>query len=74
MGSAQEKTTISAQEYLAWEAGQIEKHEYVAGEVFGMVGARQEHVIVAGNIFAHLREYLRGTPCRPLISDVFEDA
>lgn len=70
MGLAQEKMPFGAQEYLAWEEEQIDKHEYVAGEVFAMVGARQGHVIVAGNIFAALREHLRGTPCRPLISDM----
>ena len=70
MGLAQENMPFSTQEYLAWEAEQIDKHEYVAGDVFGMVGARQEHVIVAGNVFTQLREHLRGTPCRPLISDM----
>jgi len=35
-----------------------------------MGGARQSQVIVAGNIFAQLREHLRGTPCRPLIADM----
>ncbi len=35
-----------------------------------MVGARQDHVIVAGNLFAYLREHLRGTPCRALIADM----
>ncbi len=70
MGLAQEKTTFSAQEYLAWEARQMDKNEFVAGEVFNMVGARQEHVIVALNLGSALREQLRGTPCRPLISDM----
>jgi Uma2 family endonuclease len=70
MGLPQEKMPFSEQEYLAWEAEQIDKNEYVAGEVFSMVGARQEHVIVAGNIFADLREHLRGTPCRAFIADM----
>lgn len=70
MGLPQEKMPFSAQEYLAWEAEQIEKHEYVAGEVFAMVGARQGHVIVALNLGSTLREHLRGTPCRPLIADM----
>ena len=70
MALVQEKITFGAQEYLAWEAEQIDKHEYVAGEVFGMVGARQEHVIVTLNLGSALREHLRGTPCRPLIADM----
>lgn len=70
MALPQEKQVFSAQDYLAWEAEQINKHEYVAGEVFGMVGARQQHVIVALNLGSLLREHLRGTPCRALISDM----
>lgn len=70
MSLAQEKMTFGAQEYLAWEAEQIDKHEYVAGEIFSMVGARQEHVIVTLNLGSALREHLRGTPCRPLIADM----
>ncbi len=65
-----QQQTFDAQAYLVWEAEQIDKHEFIAGEVFAMVGARQEHVIVAGNLFAKLREHLRGTPCRPLIADM----
>lgn len=56
--------------YLAWEAEQSSKHEYLAGEVYAMVGVRQDHVVVAGAIFARLREHLRGTRCRPYTSDM----
>lgn len=57
-------------DYLAWEAEQPIKHEYIAGEVFAQAGARQNHVVVAGNCFAALRQRLRGTPCRAYISDM----
>lgn len=70
MGLPQKKSVFSAQEYLAWEAEQADKNEYVAGEVFNMVGARQEHVIVALNLASALREHLRGTPCRTFIADM----
>ena len=58
------------QDYFAWEPEQPVKHEYVAGEVFAQAGARQNHVVVAGNCFAALRQRLRGTPCRAYISDM----
>ena len=58
------------QDYFAWEHEQPVKHEYVAGEVFAQAGARQNHVVVAGNCFAALRQRLRGTPCRAYISDM----
>lgn len=31
---------FTAEDYLAWEETQVEKHEFVAGEVFAMTGAR----------------------------------
>jgi len=65
-----ERLHFSAEEFLAWEASQAEKHEFVAGEVFAMVGARQDHVIVAGNIFSALKQRLRGMPCRAYIADL----
>jgi len=61
---------LTAEDYLAWEETQVEKHEFVAGEVFAMVGARQDHVVVCGNIFAGLKQRLRGTPCRPYVADL----
>ncbi|WAR44477.1 Uma2 family endonuclease [Methylomonas rapida] len=65
-----EQLRFNAEEYLTWEERQAEKHEFVAGEVFAMVGARQDHVVVSGNIFAGLKQGLRGTPCRAYISDL----
>ena len=51
-------------EFLAWEETQPGRHEFVRGEVFAMVGARRVHGIVSGNVFATLRQQLRGTPCQ----------
>ncbi|WP_428353035.1 Uma2 family endonuclease [Methyloprofundus sp.] len=70
MGPAVEASTMSADEYLAWEELQEEKHEYYHGEIFAMGGARREHVQVAGNVFAALKQHLRGTPCRAYMSDM----
>jgi len=61
---------MSANDYLAWEALQKEKHEFVLGETFAMGGARREHVIVSLNIAAALKQHLRGTPCHAYISDM----
>ncbi|MCF7969562.1 MAG: Uma2 family endonuclease [Methylococcaceae bacterium] len=60
---------FTAEDYLAWEELQEEKHEYVGAEVFAMGGVRREHV-VAGNVFAALKQRLRGTPCQVYISDM----
>lgn len=56
--------------YLTWEDAQSEKHEYVRGEVFAMVGARREHVVVSGNLYAAFKQRLRGGPCQAYISDL----
>jgi Uma2 family endonuclease len=65
-----EASVMTRAEFLAWEAEQPTKHEFVGGEVFAMVGARQVHVVVAGNCFALLKAHLRGRPCRVLVSDM----
>lgn len=59
---------FDAPTYLAWEAGQTEKHEYFNGEVFAMARASEAHVTLAGNLFMALRYHLRGGPCSVFIS------
>jgi Uma2 family endonuclease len=63
-------TYISPQEYLEWEATQELKHEYVDGEVFAMTGGTIPHNLVAGNLYALLKNHLRGKGCRVFIADV----
>lgn len=70
MGLPLAEPRLDASGFLEWEATQTGKHEFVAGEVFAMVGARQDHVLVAGAVFARLREHLRGTRCRAYTSDM----
>ena len=59
---------FDAADFLAWEAAQTEKHEYLAGDVFAMGGARREHVLVSGNAFSALKQRLRGCPCQAYIA------
>jgi Uma2 family endonuclease len=61
---------LTAEEFLAWDAGQTLRHEFVAGEVFAMAGAGDAHVTAAGNLYLTLRQHLAGTPCRTFISDM----
>lgn len=70
MGLPQTKPFFDAGAYLAWESEQPDRSEYIAGEVYAMVGVRREHATVAGNIFSALREHLRGSPCLPFIADM----
>lgn len=66
----QTKETFCADDYLAWEATQAERHEFVDGEVFAMAGAEDRHVTVTGNLYMALRQHLRGTPCRTFMADM----
>lgn len=50
--------------FLAWEAQQPGRHEFVGGEVHAMSGATATHNTIAGNLYMALRQGLRGTPCR----------
>ncbi|RPE62992.1 Uma2 family endonuclease [Tibeticola sediminis] len=61
---------FGAEDYLAWEANQPVKHEYLAGEVFAMAGGSDAHVTVSLNLASALRSHLRGTPCRTYIADM----
>ena len=56
-----------AQAYLAWEALQPERHEYVDGEVYAMTGALAPHNFISGNAYVWLRQALRGSPCSVFI-------
>jgi Uma2 family endonuclease len=64
MGLADESGKLDLDAYLEWEAGQVMKYEFHAGEVFAMVGARLSHNTVALNIAVALKNGLRGGPCR----------
>jgi len=70
MGLPLNNTPFDADAYLAWEADQPDKSEFVAGVVFAMVGVRRAHATVALNLGAALHEHLRGSPCLPFISDM----
>ena len=70
MGQALLKPRFDRPAYFDWEATQDSKHEYIAGEVFAMVGARQEHVVVSLTLASLFREHLKGTRCRAYVSDM----
>ena len=58
---------LSLDEFIAWENEQPEKHEFVRGEVFAMVGARRVHNELIGNIYFCLRRALTGSPCKVFV-------
>jgi Uma2 family endonuclease len=56
--------------YLQIEENSSVKHEYIDGQAYAMAGASDAHVTIAGNLFALLRNHLRGSDCRVYISDM----
>lgn len=60
---------ISPEEYLELEETSSIKHEYRQGQVYAMAGASNTHVVISGNVFAMLRNHLRGKGCQAYISD-----
>ena len=66
----QRQVAMTTEEFIAWEDQQPDKHEFVAGEVFAMGGARRIHVAVTLNVAAKLKEHLRGGPCRAFMADM----
>jgi Uma2 family endonuclease len=53
-------------DFLAWEAQQPERYEFIDGMVFPMVGGSAAHTIIKGNVFETLSRRLRGGRCRAL--------
>ncbi|MGM3308919.1 Uma2 family endonuclease [Anabaena sp. WFMT] len=60
---------ISPAEYLQGEETSPIKHEYRQGQVYAIAGASNTHVVISGNVFAMLRNHLRGSGCQAYISD-----
>ena|SRR5438445_2042971 len=61
---------ISANDYLEGEKVAETKHEFVAGHVYAMAGASEEHNLIVTNLVASLHAHLRGKPCRLFATDM----
>lgn len=70
MGLPKVNGGFDAAAYLAWEEAQPERNEYIAGEVFAMVGVRQSHNVATLNLATILRRELKGSPCRVFVESV----
>lgn len=69
MTAAPRLQPISVEDYLEGELISRVKHEYVAGVVYAMAGARNIHNLIATNVLVALGVRLRGKSCRPYNSD-----
>ncbi|WP_310488930.1 Uma2 family endonuclease [Chamaesiphon sp. VAR_69_metabat_338] len=56
-------------EYFAWEEQQLERHEYINGEVYAMSGGTINHSEIAAKFNRLLGNHLDDSGCRTLNSD-----
>lgn len=61
---------ITPTEYLEMEQNSLEKHEYYAGEIFAMAGAKRNHNIIVSNLIITLGTQFKGKPCVVYPSDM----
>jgi Uma2 family endonuclease len=68
--SALAKQRMTVEEYLALERETGVRHEYYYGEVFAMVGASENHILITGSMYSNLYVQLRGRDCRIYQTDM----
>jgi Uma2 family endonuclease len=68
-GVSADQQRLSVDEYLEFDANSEHRHEYIDGVVYAMSGASENHELIAGNLFAAIHGHLRGSPCKPYISN-----
>lgn len=57
-------------EYLAWEAQQEDRHEYIDGKILAMTGGSIPHAKIYLNFYRSLYPHLRQRGCEAYVSDV----
>lgn len=70
MAISKDYNYISPEDYLKGEEVSPIRHEYIRGEVYAMAGETQSHNTIAVNLFALLRNHVRGTGCRAFTANM----
>lgn len=63
-------TPVTPKAYLAWEATQETRHEFVDGEILAMTGGTITHNDIAINLLFALRPHVQRSGCRVNMADV----
>ncbi len=61
---------LTPEEYFTWEEQQLEKHEYIDGQVYAMSGGSVNHGRIAIRFTALFDAHLDGSNCIPGNSDI----
>ena len=72
MNEQAQKNRMTQEEYLEFERNSDIKHEYFDGEIFTMVGAKKNHILIGANITAELLSKFAAdnSTCRVLPNDM----
>lgn len=70
MIDAMDSRSLSPAEFLAWEAQQPWRHEYLNGRVYARADSTLDHNTITTNFAIALKRHLRGKSCGVFISEV----
>ena len=71
MVAAKDKSPqLTPEEYFAWEEQQLEKHEYIGGQVYAMTGGSKNHSLIAVRLITAFANHLEGSGCETGNSDL----
>lgn len=65
-----QRKPMTVDEFLSWEEGQPGNWKFDGFAPVAVVGGTVEHAVISGNIYASLRDRLRGSPCRAVTGDL----
>lgn len=54
---------LSPEEYFLWEEHQLEKHEYIDGQVYAMSGGSKNHSLISVRLITLFSNHLDGSGC-----------
>lgn len=61
---------LTPEEYFAWEEKQLEKHEFIDGEVYAMSGGSKNHSLISVKFIALFANHLENSSCETGNSDL----
>lgn len=61
---------LTPEEYFTWEEQQLEKHEYLNGEVYAMSGGSKNHSLISVRLSTLFSNHLEGNGCEIGNSDL----
>ncbi len=61
---------LTPEEYFIWEEKQLEKHEYIDGQIYAMSGGSKNHSLISVRLITMFSNHLEGKGCETGNSDL----